>query len=357
MTETVIPSPLQYRRHLDSAADSLEKRLLLAGIEVPPPEIIPTDLERGYRSRVKFKIYHRRGNVRIMGTDPRSGDAPVKDMQWILPVWVRPVVEKASRILEKSAGSVPVHGLEIQLAHGREEVHITLAVKRGSIGAYAELAELLINDIDGIVGVAAPSLKLVRGRNHLNHRLGEMDVRSDHRTFFQSNIQLTPFWLDQVRSWARSTEAKRVVDIYCGAGLLAFSAARKTTPILGVEKHLPAVCDARDNARRLGFREVRFIRAAAGDFNARGMIRSEDLVLLDPPRTGCPPTLISALIERRPRDVISISCCPGTHQRDLRLWMQAGYRIESICAYDAYPFTPFLETLVYLKPSDRCQSR
>lgn len=295
--------------------------------------------------------------MRIMGTGPGRGEVPVKDMLWILPTWARSAAEKICRILEGSAESFPVHGLEIQLAHGREEIHITLAVKRGSAGAYAELAEILSNDIDGVVGVAIPSQKQIRGQVYLTHRLGEMDIRSDHRTFFQSNIQLTPRWLDHVRLWARSTGATRVVDLYCGVGLLAFFAAVKTTPILGVESRLQAVCDARENARRLGFHEARFIRTAAEDFDAGDKIRSKDLVLLDPPRTGCPSNLIAALAERQPRDVISVSCCPDTHLRDLQTWMQAGYRVESIRAYDAFPFTPFLETLAYLKSSCRCQGR
>jgi len=354
MTHVESPGLRLYRKHLDAAAATLTKRLIQAGIETPVPGIIPTELEKGYRSRAKFKIYHREGNVRIVGTDPRRGEVPVKEVLWILPSWVRRVVEKICRKLGETEGPFPVHGLEIQLAHGREEIHVTLAVKRGAAGAYAPLAEILANDNREIVGVSVPSKKLIQGRVRLAHHLGGMDIFSDHRVFFQSNIQLTPCWLEQIRSWAISAEASRIVDLYCGVGLLAFFAAVKTMPLLGVENQPAAVCDARENARNMGFKSARFIRSAAEDFDAGKEIESRDLVLLDPPRTGCPSALISSLAKRRPRNVISISCCPETHVRDLCRWMQTGYRIESIRAYDAFPFTPFLETLAYLKSPDRC---
>lgn len=350
------PDISRYKQHLDSAAANLDKQFMRAGIEIRTPEIVPTDLEKGYRSRVKFKIYHRNGGVRFMGTDPERGEVPAKEALWILPVWARSVVEKICRELEKASGSFPVHGLEIQLAHGRREIHVTLAVKRGSAGAYAGLAENLFNLSGEIIGVAIPSRRMVLGGVRLNHHIAGLDLGSDYRAFFQSNIQLTPRWLEQIRSWTMSTGAARIVDLYCGVGLLAFVAADKTIPILGVENHPRAVCSARENAGDLGFRSARFVRSAAEAFDVGKEVGSGDLVLLDPPRTGCPPLLITSLAARRPLGVISVSCRPESHIRDLRRWMMEGYRLHSFRAYDAFPFTPFLETLAYLTPSSRCQS-
>ena len=350
------PDISRYKQHLDRAAANLNKQLMRAGIEIPVPEIVPTELEKGYRSRVKFKIYHRKEDVRFMGTDPGRGEVPAREVFWMLPVWARPAVGKICRELEKVSGAFPVHGLEIQLAHGREEIHVTLAVKRGSAGAYAELAENLLNRSRKIIGVAIPSKRMVLGGVRLTHHIAEMDIGSDYRAFFQSNIQLTPRWLEKIRSWTTSTQATRIVDLYCGVGLLAFVAADKAVTILGLESHPLAVKSARENAGDLGFRNARFIRSAAETIDAEKEVGPGDLVILDPPRTGCPPSLIASLAARRPLEVISVSCSPESHVRDLCRWLLEGYRLHSIRAYDAFPFTPFLETLAHLKLSSRCQS-
>ncbi|GEM_PF-879577 len=350
------PDTGRYKQHLDSAAANLNINLMRAGIEIPVPEIMPTDLEKGYRSRIKFKIYHREGDVRFMGTDPVRGEVPAKEVSWMLPVWARPAVGKIYRELEKASGAFPVHGLEVQLAHGRKEMHVTLAVKRGAAGAYAGLADNLFNLGGEIIGAAIPSKRIVLGATCLKHHLVGMDIESDYRAFFQSNIQLTPRWLEQIRSWAASTEAARIIDLYCGVGLLAFAAADKDVPILGLESHPQALESARENAEDLGFRHAKFIRSTAETIDAEKEVGPGDLVFLDPPRTGCPPSLIVSLAARRPVEVISVSCSPESHVRDLCRWMREGYRIHSIRAYDAFPFTPFLETLAHLMPSSRCQS-
>jgi 23S rRNA (uracil1939-C5)-methyltransferase len=72
-------------------------------------------------------------------------------------------------------------------------------------------------------------------------------------------------------------------------------------------------------------------------------------VLINPPRSGCPPKVINAITSRNPNHVLLISCSLKTHAIDLVMWKKGGYEILSLKAFDMFPFTDFLETVTVLK--------
>ncbi len=72
------------------------------------------------------------------------------------------------------------------------------------------------------------------------------------------------------------------------------------------------------------------------------------VVILDPPRAGCDKKLIEKLIEEKPEKIIYLSCNPITQVRDVELLVEAGAKIESIEAFNFFPHTPHIESLVTL---------
>ncbi|HKN85014.1 MAG TPA: hypothetical protein VJW17_16330, partial [Pyrinomonadaceae bacterium] len=71
--------------------------------------------------------------------------------------------------------------------------------------------------------------------------------------------------------------------------------------------------------------------------------------LLDPPRAGAESTVIKGIIELRIRQISYVSCDPATLARDLRKLLGAGYVIDSIMAFDLFPQTHHVETVVRLR--------
>jgi 23S rRNA (uracil1939-C5)-methyltransferase len=70
--------------------------------------------------------------------------------------------------------------------------------------------------------------------------------------------------------------------------------------------------------------------------------------LLDPPRTGAERQTIENLIALRPAKIVYVSCNPATLARDLRAFTAGGYEIENIRAFDFFPQTHHVETVVHL---------
>ncbi|MDQ3804595.1 MAG: hypothetical protein M3416_12270, partial [Acidobacteriota bacterium] len=90
--------------------------------------------------------------------------------------------------------------------------------------------------------------------------------------------------------------------------------------------------------------------AAVGDWlaaHAAGLPRP-DFLLLDPPRAGAEPEALRAILELRPARLSYVSCDPATLARDLHALTSAGYKISSLRAFDMFPQTHHVETVVHL---------
>ena len=73
-------------------------------------------------------------------------------------------------------------------------------------------------------------------------------------------------------------------------------------------------------------------------------------VILDPPRKGCAPAVISQLREIRPAQIIYVSCHPATLARDLNTLCADGvYRLEQVVPLDMFPHTQHVECVTDLR--------
>ena len=75
---------------------------------------------------------------------------------------------------------------------------------------------------------------------------------------------------------------------------------------------------------------------------------SPDVVVIDPPRKGTTPELISFLARREVPKIVYVSCDPDTLARDCALFREAGYRIGEVTPVDLFPRTGHVENVVLL---------
>ena len=75
-----------------------------------------------------------------------------------------------------------------------------------------------------------------------------------------------------------------------------------------------------------------------------------DVVVLDPPRTGAGPALCAAIAAREPTVIVYVACDPAALGRDTAALADAGYRLDSLRAFDAFPQTHHVECVArYLR--------
>jgi tRNA/tmRNA/rRNA uracil-C5-methylase (TrmA/RlmC/RlmD family) len=337
-----------YSKHLEKKTSVMRELLEGVGYGHLCTEIIPSSLKDGYRNRAKFKIYPRNGRIELKGTDPIQGEVFYEDALWILPEWGRELVTRIAEIISSMFQEFPVDGFEIQLTHGREEAHALLSIKRTHSLNCSELSGALLAEVSELKGVAIPSQKAEFGQSFLNHNILDTDIRAHYDAFFQSNILLTPDLVEEVRVSCTQFLSAKMLDLYCGVGLFSLLSGRKERKIVGVDSNRKAIESARMNAARLGFEGVSYVCSSVREYFQKHDVECPDLVLVDPPRSGCQAQVISMIANLEPEKICLVSCAIDTHVLDLFQWKKEGYIAESLRALDMFPFSEFIETVTLL---------
>ena len=126
--------------------------------------------------------------------------------------------------------------------------------------------------------------------------------------------------------------------------------ADKARHVIGAELNADAVTDAKANARINNTDNIEFICRDAGEFMTELAQNNQnaDVVVTDPPRTGCSKAFLQSLVKLSPMRVVYVSCNPNTLARDLQYLTENGYKTMKIQPVDMFPYTKHVETVVLL---------
>ena len=180
--------------------------------------------------------------------------------------------------------------------------------------------------------------------------LGGHDVRLRRhvQAFFQGNRFLLGGLVSHVLSYIDT--GSDVVDLYAGAGLFAVPAAIvRGARVTAVEGDRFAAADLSSNAQGAGG-GVKTIHQSVEAFTAHRHT-GPSVLIVDPPRTGMSREALAGAIRLKARQVVYVSCDVATLARDARRFVDAGYEIEAIAAFDLFPNTPHVETVVVFQRS------
>jgi|GEM_PF-5043357 len=73
-----------------------------------------------------------------------------------------------------------------------------------------------------------------------------------------------------------------------------------------------------------------------------------DVVVIDPPRSGCSPEMLAALNDTGIKKLVYVSCNPSTLARDVAWLVGRGWEIKEVQPVDMFPQTAHVETVVKL---------
>ena len=188
------------------------------------------------------------------------------------------------------------------------------------------------------------------GPGYLTDTLCGLSFKLSPASFFQVNPVMTEPLYETAVDFAALTGTETVIDAYCGTGTIGLIAAGHAGQVIGAELSADAVRDARENAKANNIKNARFVRADAGRFMTELAAKGEtaDVVFLDPPRSGCSPAFLNALLSLAPGRIVYISCGPESLARDLAVLTKSAYRAEAIQPFDLFPFTEHCETVCCL---------
>jgi 23S rRNA (uracil1939-C5)-methyltransferase len=190
----------------------------------------------------------------------------------------------------------------------------------------------------------------VLGTPDLIDLVGDVRLRLGPTSFLQVHHAQAARIYRLVRDWCDLQAGESALDLYCGVGGISLHLASKARQVLGVETVAEAVRHAQANAKMNGFANCKFV---AGDVE---VILGDDLpltgklgaVVVNPPRSGCSPLVLSAIAALQPRTLVYVSCHPDSLARDLALLVEQGFHVEQVQPVDMFPQTPHVENVVRL---------
>jgi 23S rRNA (uracil1939-C5)-methyltransferase len=193
--------------------------------------------------------------------------------------------------------------------------------------------------------ILGPTFRILAGRPFIFETLLNKTFKISPSAFFQVNPAQTEKLYEKAIQLAKIQGGETVLDAYCGVGTLAIFAADFAKHVYGIECIPNAIADAIENARLNNQVNTTFTCGKAEDLIQK--YRTVDTVFLNPPRKGCDPRLIQALLKIRPKKIIYISCDPATLARDLAS-LSTSYQLKVVQPFDMFPQTMHVETLVLL---------
>jgi 23S rRNA (uracil1939-C5)-methyltransferase len=166
--------------------------------------------------------------------------------------------------------------------------------------------------------------------------------------FFQSNTLAAELLVAEVGEHLPK-KMGTLLDAHAGVGTFALAFANRAARVIGFEMDTNAVSSAKWNAHAANIHNTDF-RQGRAEALMRTMTQGDrpDVVILDPPRSGCHPNLLTEIARYETPTIIYVSCDPSTLARDIKL-LSGSYTLTSARLVDMFPQTYHLETVAVLK--------
>jgi 23S rRNA (uracil1939-C5)-methyltransferase len=215
---------------------------------------------------------------------------------------------------------------------------------KGFLQTHPVLKGITLVTQDAVVHLGDPRLNFTIS---LDPQVKEMlTLRVSPESFSQVNLEQNRRLVQTVLAFSEVKKDETVLDLYSGIGNFTLPLAREAREVLGIEENTKAVEEARFNAERNGI-QCQFIpgRVEAILENwPRERCDLPDLIVLDPPRTGC-KTILDQVVQLKPKKVVYVSCEPTTFSRDLRLFAERGYALDRLSLIDMFPQSYHMEVV------------
>ncbi|OLS34313.1 23S rRNA (uracil-5-)-methyltransferase RumA [Alkalihalophilus pseudofirmus] len=191
------------------------------------------------------------------------------------------------------------------------------------------------------------------GEEVIEEKLGDISFELSARAFFQLNPIQTVKLYNEAKRAAKLTGTEKVVDAYCGVGTIGLWLADGAEEVRGMDVIEASIIDARVNADKHGYDHFTYEVGTAEEWLPKWVKEGwkPDVVVVDPPRTGCDETLLRTITGVKPKRVVYVSCNPSTLAKDVEYLRTKGYKVDNIQPVDMFPWTAQVESVTVLSKS------
>jgi len=324
----------------------------LSGISLPEIRVHLPPEPLAYRTRARLYIRGERGRVKIGYRAPGSHALVAIDACLVLAPSLAPLIQELAEVLSGAKGEG-----DVQIAFGKDALPVVEIFFRGELAA-STFAKLDAKVEEGRWAGASVRLEGASQASSFGDPRPQM-IGADEKPlrfppggFAQPSDEGAAQLARRVDELTRDTRPHRVVELFAGSGTLSVLLARETESFLAVEIDAGAAACAAQNLALRGLDA----KVTVKDADAYEIPRRTEVVVLDPPRAGAPGAS-RAIAASSAKVVVYVSCDPPTLARDLAVLVEGGFAITHIEAFELFPQTSHVETVVRLERVRSARSR
>ncbi|MBI4186541.1 MAG: septum formation protein Maf [Chloroflexi bacterium] len=304
---------ISYRRQLELKREVVRQALAREGgmADAPVAAAVPASQVFGYRNHARFTV----GPEGSLGFVNRQTRRFVRIDRCLL---MHPWINQALSRLQGHCGETT-----------------QLSIRYGT-----NTGDWLIQPALKSAGVA-----LASGQGYYHEALWGKRFRISSPSFFQVNTAQAERMAEVVRQCLALTGEELLVDAYAGVGTFSVLLSAYARNVLAIEVSASAIEDAEVNVQ--GLTDVKIVHGEAEKLLG-SLTRPPDALVLDPPRSGCQPQALQALLMHPPRRIAYVSCDPNTLARDLKVLCHGPFVLEEVTPVDLFPQTHHVECVAAL---------
>ena len=337
-------------------------------LEVQP--ILHRDRPLNYRNKSTYPLarsatgqvqagYYQRGSHKLVNLN----QCPVQDER------LHPLLKEVKQDIQQRGWSIynetnhqgKLRHLSLRIGTNTGEMLLTLVTTNQSLSGIEEQAQQWLKRYPELVGVClninsdrtnailGKKTHTISGKSYLREIFAGVELHIAADTFFQVNTQAAELLFEAIVAQLNLQGHEMAIDAYCGVGTFSLPLARKIKHVFGIEINPNSVQQATKNAALNHINNVTFSADKVRN-SLKQIDFTPDVLFLDPPRKGCDPEVLKAIINLEPTSVVYISCKPATLARDINLLCQSGiYHPAYIQPADFFPQTTHVECYVILR--------
>ncbi len=218
------------------------------------------------------------------------------------------------------------------------------------VAAYPQVVSVYHNHNSNPKLMLGRKFNLLYGQETIEDTIGQFHFQISPQSFFQVNNAQAEVLYDKALEYAGLTGNEQVADVYCGIGTISLYLAQKASSVIGIESVAQAIQDAKENAKNNHVENCTFVAAKAEEWLPKWVKKGNklDVAIIDPPRKGCEPPALDALITSEAEKIVYVSCNPSTLARDVKYLCENGYKVEKVQPVDLFPQTFHIENVCLL---------
>ena len=225
-----------------------------------------------------------------------------------------------------------------------------LAARSWKADVRIEIAVSSVKERNIALATKESKARLTEGNQTLHEEVMEKVLEVSQDSFWQSNASAPATLTGAVLDYAQLRNGDHVLDLYGGVGLFT-SVMVDLVGIDGAIDLIEGSKSATSDATR-NFAKNPNVKIATGDVALHlPRITSADVVVLDPPREGAGKSVVSEIVRLRPRRVVYVACDPAALARDTGYFLEKGYTLSTIRAFDLFPMTHHIECVALFLPA------